>query len=277
MTAGRMVGTADAPPKAGTRQNGIPRGSPPWSAPSVRILGVRIHNLGAGDAVEMLMGLAREGEKHQVVTVNPEFIMEAQTNPEFRDVLNDAELSLPDGVGILYASRLFGSPIRERVTGADTLEQICAAAAPRGLSVFLLGAAEGVADETGRILAARHPGLKVSGTYSGSPDPSDEEEILRRVNAANPHFLFVAYGSPRQELWISRNLHRLNVAIAMGVGGTFDFISGRALRAPRWMRSAGLEWLHRLYREPSRWRRMLALPRFALRCLRHRVVPIPGR
>jgi len=246
-------------------------------ADSVSILGVRVHRVTPGEAIDRLMDLARGGGKHLVVTVNPEFVMEAQRNREFMEVLNRATLSLPDGVGILYASRLFGTPIGERVAGVDTMERICAAAAGRGLSVYLLGAAEGVAETTAEILAGRYPGLRVAGTYSGSPAAAEEDDICGRVNTASPDFLFVAYGSPAQELWISRNMHRLNVPVAVGVGGTFDFISGRAVRAPEWIRAAGLEWLHRLYREPSRWRRMLALPKFALRCVRHRVVPYPDR
>jgi len=244
---------------------------------SVSILGVRVHRLTPEEVIDRLMDLTQGGGKHHVVTVNPEFVMVAQRNREFMDVLNRAALSLPDGVGILHASRLFGSPIKERIAGADTVERICAAAAGRGLSVYLLGAADGVAETTAEILSARYPGLRVAGTYSGSPAPAEEEDIRGRVNAASPDFLFVAYGAPGQDLWIARNLERLDVSVAMGVGGTFDFISGRAVRAPEWIRAAGLEWLHRLYREPSRWRRMLALPKFALRCVRHRVLPYPDR
>ena len=126
-----------------------------------------------------------------------------------------------------------------------------------------MGAAPGVAEAAGQALQAQHPSLEIAGAYAGSPAASEEEAIVSHIRAARPDFLFVAYGAPRQDLWIARNLGRLGVSLAMGVGGTFDFIAGRARRAPRWMRGAGLEWLHRLAHEPWRWRRMLALPHFA--------------
>ncbi len=127
-----------------------------------------------------------------------------------------------------------------------------------------MGAAPGVAEETAARLQARFPGLEIAGTFAGSPDPSEEEAILERIRAAEADVVFVAYGAPSQELWINRNLQKLPAALAVGIGGAFDFISGRQRRAPRLMQKSGLEWLYRLYREPWRWRRMLALPVFAV-------------
>jgi N-acetylglucosaminyldiphosphoundecaprenol N-acetyl-beta-D-mannosaminyltransferase len=131
----------------------------------------------------------------------------------------------------------------------------------------LLGAAPGVAEETATRLQSLAPGLQIAGTYAGTPAQTEEDAIIERVRAAQADILCVAYGAPAQDLWIYRNLSRLPVALAVGVGGAYDFISGRQRRAPRLMQRLGLEWLYRLYREPWRWRRMLALPRFALRVI----------
>jgi N-acetylglucosaminyldiphosphoundecaprenol N-acetyl-beta-D-mannosaminyltransferase len=139
--------------------------------------------------------------------------------------------------------------------------------------VFYLGAAPGVAERTAEILAARHPGLPVAGCYAGSPAPEEEDGIVARVRAARTDLLFVAYGAPRQDLWLDRNLARTGAAVGIGVGGAFDFVAGVATRAPRWVQRLGLEWLHRLACEPWRWRRQLALPAFAWRVLTGRDAP----
>src|SRR5690606_38026899 len=154
------------------------------------------------------------------------------------------------------------------VPGSELVYCLAEAAAQAGWRLFLLGAAPGVAEEAAAVLQARYPGLIIAGTYSGSPDPAENAAIVQRINDSRADILYVAYGAPRQDKWIARNRETLKtVRLAMGVGGALDFITGRAVRAPEWMQKLGLEWLHRLYREPWRWRRMLALPRFAWRVL----------
>ncbi|MGQ9849876.1 MAG: WecB/TagA/CpsF family glycosyltransferase [Aggregatilineaceae bacterium] len=212
---------------------------------------------------------------HQICTVSPEFVMIAQDNPDFMRALQQADLCVADGVGLLLAARLLGQRLPERVTGSDGVPLIARRAAERGWKLFLLGAAPGVAERAAARLRADNPGLVIAGTYAGSPDPAEEEEIIARVNVSGADILFVAYGAPQQDLWIARNRDRLAVAVAMGVGGTFDFIAGVVPRAPRWMRRTGLEWLYRLYRQPWRWRRMLRLPRFMLAVLTRREQPLP--
>jgi N-acetylglucosaminyldiphosphoundecaprenol N-acetyl-beta-D-mannosaminyltransferase len=239
--------------------------------PTVRILGVRIHNIRASETIDLLDAMARDAESHHVVTINPEYVMIAQQDEQFRQVLNNADLALPDGSGLLWASRIIRSPLKERVTGIDTVETFAARAAERGFRLFLLGAAEGVAEQAARILCRKHPGLIIAGTYAGSPSPQEEDEICERIIASKTDILLVAYGAPQQDLWIARNLRRLGVHVAIGVGGTLDFIAGVSIRAPRWMREHGLEWLYRLIREPYRWRRMLALPRFIVAVLREQL------
>jgi N-acetylglucosaminyldiphosphoundecaprenol N-acetyl-beta-D-mannosaminyltransferase len=229
----------------------------------VYILGVRVDDVDATEALQLIEGYIESGATHQVVTINPEFIITAQQDEDFRAILNGASLALPDGVGVLWAARFLGRPLKGRVTGVDTTRRIAALAAQRDYRLFLLGAAPGVAERTAARLLADHPALAVVGTHAGSPALEEEDEIVARIQAARPHVLLVAYGAPHQDRWIYRNLERLGVPLAMGVGGTFDFICGVTKRAPRWMRDLGLEWFHRLLCQPWRWRRMLALPRFA--------------
>lgn len=228
----------------------------------VVILGVPVDNVTEEEALAKIEAFIENGRPHQVVTVNPEFVMAAQSDANFFQVLKEADLSLPDGVGLLWAARFLGAPLSQRLAGVDTVRRIASLTAERGYRLFLLGAAEGVAEATAMGLEEENPGLKVVGTYAGSPDRKEEEEIIEMIRAARPHLLLVAYGAPQQDLWIHRHLGRLGVPVAMGVGGAFDFISGKAQRAPGWMQRLGFEWLHRLLHEPWRWRRMLALPKF---------------
>lgn len=232
---------------------------------SVDILGVRVDDVTYEEALAVIAGFIASGRPHQVITTNTEHVVAATKDREFRQVLNQAPLAVPDGSGLIWASRLFGRPIREHVTGTDLADRLMGLAAQRGYRVFLLGAGEGVAEQSARRLVDKYPGLIVAGTYGGSPRPEDEDEVVRRVKAVGRvDVLLVAYGSPAQEKWIARNLEKLGVPVAMGVGGVFDFFAGRVPRAPKWMRDAGLEWLYRLVRQPWRWRRQLALPYFVI-------------
>ena len=236
---------------------------------SIPLLGIPVHAVTMAETLALIEGYMAEPRLHQIATVNPEFVMAAQSDDEFRRVLAAADLCLPDGVGLLYAARRTGRRLPERVPGSELVYRLAERAAARGWPLFLLGAAPGVADEAAGVLRGLYPGLCVAGAYAGSPDPAENEAIVRRVNDSGAMLLFVAYGAPKQDKWIARNRDALPaVRLAIGVGGSLDFITGRAVRAPRWMQRLGLEWLHRLIREPWRWRRMMALPRFALRVLR---------
>lgn len=236
----------------------------PPSTAKVVILGVPVHSLTTAGALTQIEHLMREPGLHQLATVNPEFVMAAQKDAEFMSILRQADLCLADGVGLLWASRWLGQRLPERVAGADLVHDLARLAAQNGWRLFLLGAAPGVADEAAAIFQQQYPGLAIAGTYAGSPDPAEDETIVSLVNESRADLLFVAYGAPRQDKWIARNRQGLTtVKVAMGVGGSLDFVTGRAVRAPHWLQRLGLEWLHRLFREPWRWRRMLALPRFA--------------
>jgi len=199
----------------------------------------------------------------QVCTVNPEFIMTARRHPAFAQALAAADLCTPDGVGVLWAARLAGVNLNERVTGSDGIHHICQRAAAQGWRVFFLGAAPGVAERAAAELTRLYPGLPVVGTYGGSPADTDWPQISQHLTVARADLLFVAYGHPRQDIWIHRHKEELPVAVALGIGGAFDFVAGITPRAPHWLRRLGLEWLYRLARQPWRWRRMVALPLFA--------------
>ena len=200
----------------------------------------------------------------QIVTLNPEMVMAARGDATLRSVIQSAALVVPDGIGIVLASRLLGGSLSERVTGVDLIERLAPLAAARGYRLFLLGGAPGIAHEAARRLQARAPGLVVTGFHGDSPNPGDAAAILAAIREAQPDLLCVAFGSPTQEHWIAEHREELDVTVAIGVGGALDFIAGAVKRAPRWMRAAGVEWLYRLARQPWRWRRMRALPRFAV-------------
>jgi len=233
---------------------------------SVRILGTRVDNVDQAQAAALIMALAQDasGRSRQVVTVNPEFIIRARRDPAFHAVLEAADLALPDGVGVIWASHILDTPLRGRATGVQTTLDLAELAGTEGMSFFLLGGAPGVAEGAAARLVTHAPGLRIAGTFSGSPAPEEEDSIIARIRQAAPDFLFVAFGAPQQDLWIARNRERLGVRVAMGVGGTFDYLSGRVPWPSAAWRRLGLEWLYRLIRQPWRWRRMLALPQFAL-------------
>jgi N-acetylglucosaminyldiphosphoundecaprenol N-acetyl-beta-D-mannosaminyltransferase len=236
----------------------------------VSILGVGVDRVDTAGMAAQIDGWIRARRAapqlpcRQICTVNPEFVMDARHTADFARVLAEADLCVADGVGILLAGRLLGKPFPERVTGSDGIYALCAYAARAGWRVFFLGAAPGVAEMTAQILSQHNPGLQVAGAYAGSPADDDWPAIALRLADARPDLLFVAYGHPRQDFWISRHRHELPAAVAMGVGGAFDFVAGVTRRAPRGWQRLGLEWLYRLLREPWRWRRMRRLPLFAL-------------
>jgi N-acetylglucosaminyldiphosphoundecaprenol N-acetyl-beta-D-mannosaminyltransferase len=228
---------------------------------------VRIDCLETATALKRIEELVDGDGAHLVATVNPEFVMRAQRDLEFAQVLERADLCLPDGTGVVWAARRQGCDLREPVTGVDLVKPIAAMCARRGFKLFLLGAAPGVADRLAASLRAANPGLEVT-AHAGSPDPSDDSETVGRIREHGAEVLLIAYGSPAQEMWFDRLKDSLSVSVAVGVGGAFDYLTGRVPRAPAWMRKAGLEWLGRLARQPWRVRRMAVLPVYAIKVLR---------
>jgi len=221
-------------------------------------------------------GTAEQG-CFQVVTLNPEMIMAAQRDPALRDALNASALTVPDGIGVVWASRLLGDPLPERVAGIDLAEAALEAAAREGRTAFFLGAEPGVAEAAAERLCRRIPGLRVTGVHHGYFSEAENEAVLSMIAERAPDLLLVGLGAPKQELWIHRHRDRLRARVAMGVGGALDVFAGRVRRAPRLWQKLGLEWAYRLVQQPRRFRRTLVLPRFAWAVLRRRLYrSIPG-
>lgn len=227
----------------------------------LRIGAVEVDRLGLRAALVAVEKLVAAGRGGLVCTPNVDHIIIAERNPEFRQAYAGAALSLADGMPLLWAARLLGRPLPEKVSGSDLVLPLCERAAARGWRVYLLGAGPGVADEAARRLRQRL-GLNVVGTDSprirvdGSPD--DTAAALERLRVARPDLVLLAFGAPKQEIWAYRHRAALGGAVAVGVGASLDFIAGTLRRAPRWMSQVGLEWLFRLLSEPRRlWRRYL--------------------
>jgi N-acetylglucosaminyldiphosphoundecaprenol N-acetyl-beta-D-mannosaminyltransferase len=206
------------------------------------------------------------GGLRHVATVNPEYLIAARRSRRFAHVLRSADLALADGVGISIAARLLRLPAPPRITGNDLVELV-AAMEHANKRIFLLGAAEGVAAAAAGVLRERHPQACITGVFSGDPSPAGWPEIAAALSEARPTVLFVAFGHPRQDFWIATYREQLaghGILVASGIGGVYDYLSGRVPRAPERMRRLGLEWLYRLIRQPWRVRRQAVLPVFGM-------------
>ncbi len=225
---------------------------------TVTLLGVRVHAVTMAQTLAWVDAAVAGRIPRQICTANPEFVMAAQRDREFLELLNRADLVIPDGIGLLWAARRQGACIPERVAGSDLIYRLAELAAPHGWRLYFLGAAEGVAQRAAETLQARYPGFVVAGAFAGSPRPEDNAALVARVKAARPDVLMVAYGAPAQDKWIARNLSEIGVPVSMGVGGSFDFVAGVVPRAPLWLQRLNLEWLYRLCQQPRRFRRIFA-------------------
>jgi N-acetylglucosaminyldiphosphoundecaprenol N-acetyl-beta-D-mannosaminyltransferase len=204
----------------------------------IDLAGVLIDQLDLSSAVRRIRWFLDSGGTHQVVTVNLDFISIAQRDPAFRATINEADLAVADGMPLVWVSRLKGRALAQRVAGVELVDQSCQLAAELGRSVFLLGAAPGVAEAAGRTMEERYPGLRVADVYAppfGPISRAEDDLILQRIQHAAPDFLFVALGAPRQDLWIRAHHGRLHVPVAMGVGCVLDLLAGVVRRAPAWM------------------------------------------
>ncbi|MDQ7826282.1 MAG: WecB/TagA/CpsF family glycosyltransferase [Candidatus Eremiobacteraeota bacterium] len=232
---------------------------------SMDILGVKVHRVSLEETLAAIGGFIEERSSHLVVTLGTEMVMAAQKNKEFLEVLNAAHLVCADAVGIIWASKRMEKPLSEKVAGIEILDRLAALSYEKGWRLFFLGAAEGTAEAAVEELRKKYPEMPVAGIHHGFF--KDDGPVIRLIKEAKPDILFIALGSPRQELWFWRHREELGVPVGIGVGGSFDVLSGKISRSPRWMISLGLEWLYRLYKEPWRWKRMTVLPVFALKIL----------
>ena len=222
---------------------------------TVAVLGVPFDNVTMDEAVDLIEDKINDGRFHQVATANVDFLMHSIQDQELQDILCSCDLVVPDGMPIVWAARMMGTRLKERVSGVDLIPRLAELAASRGYGMYLLGATEQSSRRAAEILRQRYPGLRIVGRYSppfDSLEDMDHEAILDRIERARPDILLVAMGNPKQEKWLAMHRDRLRVPICMGVGGSLDFIAGTVSRAPAWMRNSGLEWLHRAFQEPGR-------------------------
>ena len=230
---------------------------------TVEILGVKIDNLKVGEALERIEQLIEEGRRGKpryIVKPNTEIVTYAQSDSQFKNILNFADLAPPDGVGLMIGSKLLSSGLNQRVGGPDLTEAILKLAEDKGYSCYFYGAKPKVIEKLSLVLKKRFPKLKIAGLRHGYVEK--DESVVVEIKTVKPDILFVALGYPKQEKWIATNLNDFKVPLSIAEGGSFDFISGETKRAPYWMRKLGLEWLFRLIIEPGRIRRQMALPKF---------------
>jgi N-acetylglucosaminyldiphosphoundecaprenol N-acetyl-beta-D-mannosaminyltransferase len=238
------------------RRTAIP--SPTRTVTVSWVSGVPVANLTEDEAIAAIDRLISEGGSHYAAAVNAAKIVAANRDQRLRQILLDADLVIADGMSVVWASRLLGQPLRQRVTGIDLFERLVERAAHSGLSVYFLGAGDESVRGVVRLFAKKYPSLRIAGYQNGYFDESESVSVCEAIGRSGADLLFVAMGSPLQEYWIASNLATTGVRFAMGVGGSFDHVSGLARRAPKWMQRLGLEWLYRLSREPQRlWRRYL--------------------
>ncbi len=242
----------------------------------INILKIGFNNLNYDKVLEYLLVILEKGDKNRYfVTPNPELLIIASRDNSYRKILNSADLALPDGAGVVWASKLLGRPLGHRLAGADLMENVCRDVAARPITVGFLGGGPGIAEKTSECLRQKYPGLKVLLTYGGNPDNKTLELIKKETRKKNGDkkidILFVAFGSPKQEIWIADNLKDLPAKLTIGVGGAFDFVSGKIKRAPLWIRKFGLEWIFRLIIQPWRIKRQASLINFVFLVLKEKL------
>ena len=238
---------------------------------TVDILGIPVDSITMSEAVARIGTFIEEDRVHTIYTPNAEIMMAAQRDPDLKDIMLKADMLTADGAGVVLASRMLGRSVPGKVSGIDLVGEIFKVYAENGLRCFLFGAEPGVAEEAAEKIKIKYPGVVIAGCHHGYFTAEQDDEIVSAINASNADLLLVALGAPRQEKWIYSHKDKLNVKVCMGVGGTIDILSGRVQLSPDFLRRNGLEWLHRLCREPRRAIRMVDLPRFVLRVLLARI------
>ena len=234
----------------------------------LNILGVGVDTYNMKDATDFLMSAMDNGGLTSVYTPNSEIILHAYKNPDYCEVLNRAGLVTPDGIGVVYASKILKHPLPERVSGFDLANELLKKCAPLGKTLYLFGGKPGVAERAAKKITELYPGINIVGISDGYFDAEKEAKIITDINEKNPDILFVCLGFPKQECWIDAHSD-INARVAMGIGGSLDVFAGEVKRAPKFFQKCGLEWFYRLLKQPSRFIRMLALPKFGFTVLLH--------
>ncbi|SEO15110.1 N-acetylglucosaminyldiphosphoundecaprenol N-acetyl-beta-D-mannosaminyltransferase [Nitrosospira multiformis] len=218
----------------------------------VEIMGCQIDNLSMEETLNIIEGFIKSGQAHQHVVVNVDKLVKANQDKELKRIINNCALVNVDGMPVVWASRLLGRPLKERIAGVDLFEALMSRSAIKGWRVFLLGAREDVVSDLKRIYERKYVGLAIVGYHNGYWKPEEEAAIVEQIKAARTDLLFVAISSPKKEYFLGRYQEEMRVPFAMGVGGTFDVAVGKVKRAPKWMQKGGLEWFYRFLQEPRR-------------------------
>lgn len=234
------------------------------------ILGVPFDVVTMEQAVERVKKMLTAEGQHIICTPNPEIVMEAQTDEALMQILKEADLVVPDGVGVVWASKYSEIRLQERVAGYDLTQNLMQALADTEETFYFFGGAPGVAAAAARRMTKEYPGLRIVGVHNGYFDEKEEKKIIQDIKKKAPSILLVGLGAPKQEKWIYENLHTVGAKTAIGVGGSFDVMAGNVKRAPKLFQKLGLEWFYRLISQPTRWKRMMRLPKFALTVLKTR-------
>lgn len=235
----------------------------------VNILGVKVDKVTIDEAVSKIFNMLDEEGAHTVFTPNSEIILMAYKDSQFCDVLNFADLLTADGIGVVYASKILGDAISQRAAGYDIACEVVEKIAKTGHKLFLFGGKPQIAEMAKERLEKKYPFIQIVGTRNGYFRDEDEEDIINEINQSGADIVFVCLGAPKQEMWIYKNKDKLKTKVLMGVGGSLDVFAGVVERAPDVWCKLGLEWFYRLVKEPWRFRRMLALPKFGLTVLVH--------
>lgn len=230
----------------------------------VSILEINIDRLSMDKTLERIQQFVTNDRPRRIVTANPEMIYASQFDSKLKQLLNSADLVTPDGEGIVWAAKFLGLPVPQRVTGIDLLQKLLPIAANCGWRVFFLGGSPGVASTAAEKVEQEYPGIKIAHYHGYFKPGKEEQQVLQKIKSFKPHLLFVGLGAPRQELWIAEHYRELAVPVSVGVGGSFDVLSGKVKRAPVLAQRFKLEWLARLISQPSRLRRQTVLPKFVV-------------
>lgn len=232
---------------------------------TAEIMGIKIFKLKSKDAFKKIILFSKEDSFHMIFTPNTEIVMMAQKSKEFKKILNSSDLNLPDGVGLLMASKIKDLGIKEKIAGIDFANKILDYCNKTGKSIFLLGGERGIAQIAADNIKKTYKNIEIKGTYHGYFEKKDQFKVIDIINEKKPDVIFVALGAPKQEEWIYKNRKLLNANIAMGVGGSIDIWAGKAKRAPKIFIKLGLEWLYRVLKQPARIKRIGVLPKFLIK------------
>lgn len=238
----------------------------------IEILGIPVDCVNMQQTLDVVMEMIDGDYAKTIIAVNPEKVIKAQSDPILETFLRNSSILIPDGIGLVFAARLLGLAKIERVPGSELMPAICELASRKNYRIFLFGASPDVNNKTRIKLEAKHPGIQIVGSRDGYVTEHDMPVLVNEINDSGAQILFIALGSPKQELWMEKYLPQLNIKVCQGVGGTFDVIAGQVKRAPYLFRKVHMEWLYRLLTNPRRLIRQTALPKFVFQVMKKRIL-----